>query len=967
MVGPTSADVARTLELIGFARQRKGEYEKAADPIRRADQIQRAIDPEHPDYVQTLNLQAQQLWFEGRLQESRLASERALGLAERTLRGDHPTVARALRYLAGTLANLGDLAQSREFSVRALGILEREFGPGHYETAAYLNSVAGADFELGDYAAARARFERARETFEAHFGPWHDGVATTRLNLAIVDAHLGDYEAARREHARAIAIWERTLGANHPYVARGLTDLAVVYREQGRPAEALPLLERALAIRRRIVGTEHRDVARTLEALSATLQQLGQNARAYEQGRNAVLIWEQQHEPYAPDFATALTQFARLELRRGAVVDARRYFERALAIREKVFGPAHPAFADAQAGLALTLAASGDMRSAVDAAASAEDVSRSHLRLTLAHLPERQSLSYAANRPKGLDLILSLVGSIPDAEVRGLDAAIRSRAMVLDEMAARRGAGLGQDSPAALSAERFALARQRLANLIVRGPGEIPAARYAELVEEARNESEAAERTFAEQSAEFRAERSRARIGLQEVAAGIPPDSALVSFVRYDRTIFPMPVAGPGSSVGTRPALQEVPSYVAFVVRPGASLTAIPLGGAGAIERLVAEWRRGIAAAGGGSTNSPVPVRSSRVSGAALRKQVWDPVANHLDGVVRLFIVPDGALSLVPFAALPVGTTSYLLETGPVIHYLSAERDIVPASGESAKRGLLAVGGASFDDQTALDAGSNPATLQKPTNTQVAVRGAGQICGGLSTITFPPLPGTLQEVRELSDLWTTRANAGAAAEPVRSLMGRDASEVMFKQQAHRYRILHVATHGFFLSDSCSIAPSGTRAVGGLTTVQTFVENPLHLSGLAFAGANRRAKAGNHEEDGILTAEEVAALNLEGVEWAVLSGCDTGVGEIRAGEGVLGLRRAFQVAGARTVVMSLWSVGDQAARAWMRALYDGRFRAGLSTADAVHQASLARLRERRAKGQSTNPFHWGAFVAAGDWK
>ena len=112
---------------------------------------------------------------------------------------------------------------------------------------------------------------------------------------------------------------------------------------------------------------------------------------------------------------------------------------------------------------------------------------------------------------------------------------------------------------------------------------------------------------------------------------------------------------------------------------------------------------------------------------------------------------------------------------------------------------------------------------------------------------------------------------------------------------------------------------------------------------------------------------MAPLELEGVEWAVLSACDTGVGEVKAGEGVLGLRRAFQVAGARTVIMSLWSVDDQAARAWMRALYRGRFQQRLSTMEAVRAASLNVLRSRRARGESTNPFYWAGFVAAGDWR
>jgi len=127
-------------------------------------------------------------------------------------------------------------------------------------------------------------------------------------------------------------------------------------------------------------------------------------------------------------------------------------------------------------------------------------------------------------------------------------------------------------------------------------------------------------------------------------------------------------------------------------------------------------------------------------------------------------------------------------------------------------------------------------------------------------------------------------------------------------------VLHLATHGFFL-DACDPAASATspRSSGP-------IENPLLLSGLALAGAND----GKRPDDGILTAEEIVSLNLGGLEWAVLSACDTGLGEIRAGEGVFGLRRAFQLAGAHTVIMSLWPVDDNSTRLWMQELYRARF-------------------------------------------
>jgi CHAT domain-containing protein len=106
--------------------------------------------------------------------------------------------------------------------------------------------------------------------------------------------------------------------------------------------------------------------------------------------------------------------------------------------------------------------------------------------------------------------------------------------------------------------------------------------------------------------------------------------------------------------------------------------------------------------------------------------------------------------------------------------------------------------------------------------------------------------------------------------------------------------------------------------------------------------------------------------LEGVDWAVLSACDTGVGEIRVGEGVFGLRRAFQVAGAKTVIMSLWPVEDETTRQWMGTLYREHFLNGKDTGESVRAASLQILRQRRTKHQSTHPFYWGAFIAAGDW-
>lgn len=223
-------------------------------------------------------------------------------------------------------------------------------------------------------------------------------------------------------------------------------------------------------------------------------------------------------------------------------------------------------------------------------------------------------------------------------------------------------------------------------------------------------------------------------------------------------------------------------------------------------------------------------------------------------------------------------------------------------------------------------------------------------------MTFDPLPASGQEVEEILGLWQQVVNDEADT----ILTGAAASETALKDSASGNRVLHLATHGFFLGGDCGSALS--PADGDVSS-----ENPLLLSGLVMAGANHRDAAGPDEDDGILTAEEIATLDLADTEWAVLSACDTGRGEIRDGEGVLGLQRAFRMAGARTIIMSLWPVEDESARGWMSALYSHHFVEGESTMDSAHNASLELLQERRALGLSTHPYYWAGFIASGDWR
>jgi CHAT domain-containing protein len=198
--------------------------------------------------------------------------------------------------------------------------------------------------------------------------------------------------------------------------------------------------------------------------------------------------------------------------------------------------------------------------------------------------------------------------------------------------------------------------------------------------------------------------------------------------------------------------------------------------------------------------------------------------------------------------------------------------------------------------------------------------------------------------------------------------------------APKHRYLHLATHGYFAPPELrsALGPADKKTlIGGIDTLGGMGVVGCHpglLSGIALAGANIRPTPIGHD-DGILTALEVAELDLSGVELAVLSACETGLGEVAGGEGLLGLQRAFQVAGAHSVVASLWKVGDEPTRLLMARFYENLWRKGQRPAQALREAQLSMLGGDLGRGLTREPegpksdrlppYYWAAFVLSTD--
>jgi CHAT domain-containing protein/tetratricopeptide (TPR) repeat protein len=971
--------LASSLELSAWLDRYAGNYETARHAHERSRAL-RGIDGSNGiEPTTSIELSGDLLMLEGAVAGAHAAWLKGVRVATELLGPDHPLVAALDRRLALAAAAMGNRQESIDYLADGMRIAEARLAPCDPERMGLMDYAASSLMYDGRFIEAHAQYEAVLKSCRACLGETHANTATVTSNLASLAVLMGDLPEAERLNRHSIAVWSRAR-PDHPYVAQGLDALAEVVAARGQLNSARILYERALAIRRRI-NPGHPNVAWTLTNLARVTADSGNRPLALQYLARAKDIYDRVGDGGDPDqLARALMLRGELLTQRGTYAGGQSSLAEALKARERFFGPVHPLTAQARAALARSDWAAGGAEAALAGSLTAEASGRDHMRSTVRYLPERLALAYAANRPEGLSVALSIAAEhaapLPSL---ALDAMIRSRSLVLDELAARRPsiAHPGVASSLAL----LTATRQRFANLMLRSmEGRIDPV-TARMLEEASRQRDEAERALATESAEFRSELNRRATGLEEVRRALPPRTALISFVRYSRIVRAPRATREVAGLADAPARvgpTVVPSYLAFVVQPDqVEPTIIPLGSAAIVDRTVKRWRESMLADVGVRQAEP-GAPSFRALGASLRRLVWEPLTAPLTGISRVFIVPDGDLNLVPFAALPIGATSYLLEQGPLIHYLSAERDLVTLSidAETTGTGLLAFGGAAFSDVSSM--GRLRRDSATPGISPSLIRGTPfSTCRPFQAVRFRDLPASLREAQAVADLWRQATDQTASTTRDLLLSGGEATETAFKTLGPGRRIIHLATHAFVIDDECDAGGMGLRGAGGLVSSGTLasnrarkrstIDNPLLLSGLALAGANRRATARAEDDDGILTAEEVAALDLSGVEWAVLSACDTGLGEIRAGEGVFGLRRSFQVAGVRTVVMSLWGVEDQATRIWMEGLYRARLVDGLGTAESVREASMSFIRERRAKGQSTHPFYWAGFVAAGDWR
>jgi CHAT domain-containing protein/tetratricopeptide (TPR) repeat protein len=653
-----------------------------------------------------------------------------------------------------------------------------------------------------------------------------------------------------------------------------------------------------------------------------------------------------------PAYATCLNNLGGLYGAVGEYTRAEPLLRQALEIRRQVLGESHPDSAISLINLAGLYSAERRPLDAFDLMRQALIIDERILGQVFTIGSDSQRVACLREIQGNLQLFLSLVSchladSSPAIQV-ALDFLLRRKALGAEALMAQRDAILGGRYPHLQEPLRqLTLLRRQIAQKTVAGlaSGEDPAA-YQQQLAQWHAERDQREQELARQVPEMNLEQKLRAADRRAVALVLPAGVALVEFVRFDVLHF--------DAVAARGERRWQPArYLAFVLPAGEpdNVQMLDLGEAEPIDRMIADFRAVITRDPGERRRAQVPYAeggqdppggsaaapTAPAEGTALRQAVFDALLPHLGGRRRLLLCPDGDLTRLPFEVLPDTAGGRLIDTYQ-IGYLSSGRDVLrfAAPAGDQPRPPLVAADPDFDLASRPTAPPAPPTPQKGGFFSWLLgrhsRDIDRVAGACR------LPGTRTEGERI-----------AALLQVKPWLEGEVLEGRLKEQCSP-RILHLATHGFFCKDQPHDPDAGGRW-----------ENPLLRSGLLLAGYNTwlaRGELPPDAEDGMLTAEDVTGLDLLDTELVVLSACETGLGQVHVGEGVFGLRRAFVLAGAKTLVMSLWKVPDQQTQELMVDFYQ-RILAGQPRAEALRQAQLA------LKAKHPDPYYWGAFICQGD--
>jgi len=997
-LGEKHPDTLLSLNNLAFIYQNLGRISEALPLSEKGYRLSKEVLGEkHPNTLTSLNNLARLYQELGRLSQALPLFEKGYRLSKEVLGEKHPNTLVSLINLALIYQDLGRLSEALPLFEKGYHLGKKVLGEKHPNTLVFLMNLAGIYRDLGRLSEALPLYEKSYRLSKEVLGEKHPDTLLSLINLADIYQNLGRLSKALPLYEKNYRLSKEVLGEKHPKTLTGLNNLAVIYRDLGRLSEALPLLEKGYRLRKEELGEKHPGTLTSLNNLALIYQDLGRFSEAlplFEKGyRLSKNVSGENHL----STLISLNNLALIYKDLGRLSDALPLFEKGYRLRKKSLGEKHP----------RTLTSLGNL------ARLYQELGRLSEALPL--LEEGYRLSKDALGEKHPDTLTSLMN------LAGIyqDLGRLSEALPLYEKCYRlRKMGLGENHPDTLSSLIYlaASAYAKQGNTVqaikhletfVAGveslrSGDLSAENRQSLFKQHVSAYFMLSKLYAEQSRlqdAFRlAELSKARTLLESLAAKLAAQqgglssaeqrqlqndekrlaslnnriakaleenriddrvgleteknqllSQLSQFKRKLKAKYPkyaqlssVQILNANDGATLVPAEAVFISYLtfdnsvlAFTLQANGRLTAHDLGEFPELEKDLETYRRRLKRSRGRVLSLKHDKKDTKTLSRELGKRLLEPLKDIIKDKPQWIISPSGPLAFIPFETLRFEGEKQPVIAQHQISYVQSlsvlallqERD--KAYKRLKKRGSLFAMGAPIYQSVAADQKQpSEADLKMA---EAIVRGGDSPARALRQLDlkWDNLPGTEKELEQLGNLFFLKKYRS------RVFKQADATEANLQRFNRsgllaKYRYIVFSTHGYLSPQ----VPELSAIVLGQ------VNNPEGI-------------------DGYITAGEWAGYNLKS-DLMVLSACETGLGEVVSGEGVMGLPYALYVAGNKNTILTLWSISDEVTTEFITSFFV-KLKAGVGQVEAL----TATKREFLRKGEPySNPLYWAAFVLYG---
>ncbi|MEM7367967.1 MAG: CHAT domain-containing tetratricopeptide repeat protein [Bacteroidota bacterium] len=971
-LGKQHAFYGSRLTNLGALHLDRGEYELALPLMQEAlAHSEATFGKEHLKYGQSLNNLALLYQDMGQYEPALPLMQAAMENVEQQLGKQHPQYGNFLNSLGRLYMLMGRYVEALPCFQEAVEISANYQGKQHADYGVYLTNLGNLYQNMGQYDLALPYLEDARQNTELSLGKAHPHYGDRLNNLAALYEKMGQYEKALPFHQEALQNTANTLGKQHPSYGLRLLNIATYYQYMGQYEEARDYCQQALDNTAQNLGKHHREYALRLSRLGLIYQDLDQYDMARALSHQALDLMEAGAETQHPFYGTILNNLGLIYRKMAQTDTAILYFQQALDHCEHLLGTAHPTYGVLLFNMGLTYQSQTSYSVAAPYFEKALEHGMKtlgeehpfigdrlfHLAISYQHMGQVER-SYAYH----MDLFEALSGQLLsqfDVLSDRLQSSLLQKKLIqFDQLASF---GLAHPEFAELHATGFdtqvllkgflQLRQSDLLETLRTHPDSLVQQQYlawehlhntlaiqyqkpmgerTSYSSQIEKEAERLEVSLANLSLNFR--RFRKRVNWKDVQATLAPGEAAIEFAHF-------PYYNGGQ-------LTDSILYVAYVLRSTDSLPhMIPLFEQQELQRLISSKQqvsldRLYASRG-------LRARRSLVQATKLVDLIWHPIDSLMSGVKRIYYSPSGLLHRINLGAIALNKKTYLGDTYELV-LLGSTRSLALAEEDISSpkiNNALLLGGIDYRQDIPMilsDAMTWQAKNSELEQLSIVSRGG--------STSWNELPGTEVEVQQIGHLLRGHSY------DVDLMTGPGASETSIRSLSSFPDILHIATHGYFFPDPENAPRRSLSEINELSPMQ-LSDHPMVRSGLILAGANH-AWAGNPvpegQEDGILTAYEISRMNLSNTELVVLSACETGLGDIQGNEGVYGLQRAFKIAGAKYILMSLWQVPDQATQELMVVFYE-KWLGGMEIRAALQEA------QKQIRQKYKEPYYWAGFV------